>query len=427
MQVTREDKSKTNVDLKISVDQSTLQKHHRQTVQKLADSVKVPGFRAGKAPLDMIEKQLDQQRLQNEVIDAVIQETANKAVTDENLRFISQPNVNVDKYVPNQTLDFTLSLEVLPPIKLPDYKKIKKSKPQVAITPKDITQVLENLRERSAERKEVKRAAQNGDEIVINFNGFDQQDNPIAGGKGNNYPLKLGSDSFIPGFEAGLIGKKAGEHVTLNLTFPKSYNVESLSGKKARFEVDIDKVQEMALPKLDDKFAAKIGPFKSLDDLKKDIKDQLKTQKTDEAINKLKDEIVEEIVKKTDFELPQTLVNDQMNDIEQQMRQDMTYRGVTLREYLNQEGLTEEKWREEKLKPEAQRRVRVGVVIAEIANAEKVSVSDQELSVRTNIMKQQYPNPEMAGQLDQPAAQREIANRLVTEKTVDLLYNFATK
>lgn len=426
MQVTREDISDTKVKLTVEVGLEELTHAKQSELQDLAKGMKVTGFRKGKAPLTVVEKQVDQNQLQANVINHAINDAYGRALESEKLRTLGQPEVQIGKFVPYDSLEFTAEVEILPPVKLADYKKIKKQPEKVNVTAKDVDEVLSNLREKSAEKKAVKRAAKNGDEVIIDFEGIDTKGEKVAGANGKDYGLTLGSNSFIPGFEEGLVGLKAGEKKDLKLTFPTEYHAENLAGSKITFAVDVKEIKEVTLPKVDDKFAAKLGPFKTAEELKADIKGQLKQQKELEATNVVKDIIIEELVKKSKFTIPEVLVEDQENALQQDFVQNLMYRGMTKEEYLKQQGFKDEAdWIKQEIKPQAERRVSVGLVLAAVADAENLSVSDEELASETALRREQYS--QQAAQFDTPEMQRELASRLLTEKTINLLFGLATK
>lgn len=426
MQVTRKNISETKVKLTIVLGVEELVHAKTHELEEQAKKTKVSGFRQGKAPLTVVEKQLDQNQLQVSVINHAINDFYSKAVEDEKLRALNQPEVEVGKFVPYTELEFTAEFEVMPEIKLGDYTKIKKTKPKVTVTAKEVDEVLENLLKRSGIKKDSAKPAKNGDDVVIDFEGEDKDGKKVAGASGKDYPLSLGSKTFIPGFEEGLIGVKKGDKKKLPLTFPKDYHAENLAGSKITFSVTVKEVKSVTLPKLDDAFAATVGPFKTLAELKKDVKNQLTQQKETEATNKLKDEIVEELVKKSKLTLPEILVNDQVAMLEHDFNQNLTYRGITKQEYLKQEGFKDEdEWKEKELFPQAQRRVSVGMVLAETAEKEGLTVTEEELASRIELYKQQYQ--QSAAQFDQPEMKREVVSRILTEKTVDRLTEIALK
>lgn len=426
MQVTRKDISETQTKLTITLGVEELVHAKTHELQEQAKNMKVAGFRPGKAPLTVVEKQLDQNRFQADVINHAINDFYSQAIDEQKVRALEQPKIEIGKFVPFTELEFTAEVSIMPEIKLGDYTKIKKTLPKVSVSAKDVTEVLDNLRQRSAVKEDSDKAAKNGDDVVIDFEGKDAAGKTVAGASGQDYSLNLGSRTFIPGFEEGLVGVKAGDKKDLTLTFPKDYHAKNLAGTKITFSVTVKKVQAVSLPKLDDTFAASLGSFSTLEDLKKDIKKQLHEQKETEELNKLKDEIVEELVKKSKLELPEILVNDQLEMLEQDFNQNLIYRGITKSEYLKQEGFKDEAdWKEKELKNQAERRVSVGMVLAEVAEKEQLTVTEEELSSRIELYKQQYQ--QSAAQFDQPEMRREVTSRILTEKTVDRLTEIATK
>jgi trigger factor len=426
MQVTRKDISDTKVKLTITLGLEELVHAKQHELQEQAKSVKVAGFRKGKAPLTVVEKQLDENQLQVSVINHAINDFYGKAVEEQKLRTLNQPDVTIGKFVPFTELEFVAEVEIMPKVKLGDYKKIKKTVAKVTVTEKDVEDVLSNLRSQMAEKKDSEKPAKKGDDVIIDFTGTDNEGKAVSGASGTDYSLNLGSNSFIPGFEDGLIGVKKGDTKELKLSFPKDYHAQTLAGTAITFNVTVMNVKSVTLPEVNDEFAAKVGPFKTAKELNADIKKQLEEQKQQEALNKMKDELVEELVKKSEFKLPEVLVNDQIAMLEQDFSQNLVYRGMTKAEYLNQAGFKdEEEWKKNELQPQAERRVSVGMVLAEVAEQEAITVTNEEIAERTQLYKVQYQ--QNADQFDQPEMQREVASRLLTEKTVDRLVKIAIK
>lgn len=426
MNVKRTNISETELTLTILLDSKELEQVKKQAVAKLGAKMKVSGFRPGKVPAAVVEKQLDDNQLQVEVLQEAIELHYREAATKEDIRPLASPEINVKTFVPFTELNFEAKVEIMPEVKLGDYTKIKKTAPKVTVSEKEVTEVVDNLRTRVAKKEPVDRAAKNGDEVMLDFEGLDAKEKPVAGASGANYSLELGSKTFIPGFEEGLVGLKKGDKKDLKLSFPKDYHAKNLAGTKITFKVTVNSVNAVVLPKADDSFAATVGPFKTLADLKKDIKAQLTEQKTTEATSKIKDEIVEELVKKSKLALPKILISDQIESLAQDMRQNLTYRGITLPEYIEQEKFKDEDdWKEKVLKPQAERRVSVGMVLAEVADKEKLTVSEAELKERVALYQSQYQ--QQAGDFNTPEMQREVLSRMLTEKTVDFLYASATK
>lgn len=419
MKHTLKKSNESHVNLAVELDQADLKIAKAQAVKNLAPTVKAPGFRPGKVPADVAEKNLDPNALAQETAELAINTAINDVAMAEELRILDRPQIDMKEFVPEQSLKFTAEIDVLPDIKLGDYKKLKVKVDKAEVSDQDIDEVIERMRGGMGDKQTVDRAAQNGDEVTIDFVGK-KDGEAFDGGSAQDYQLVLGSNSFIPGFEEAIVGHKAGDKFDIPLTFPKDYHAANLKGAKVVFEINLKAINEIKLPEVNDDFAAKCGPFKTVDELKSDIKRELTSQKERQAEEKLKDDLIGELVKVSDIPVPDILISDQMKSLEQDARQNLMYRGQTLEQYIDAQGFKDEAdWKEKEVKPGAVRRVQAGLALSELSKLEKVDVSQAELEERLSEMKQQYPN--MAEQFDRPEARRDLANRVITEKTLDRL------
>jgi trigger factor len=426
VKVTKTDNSPSNVTLLLSADAADLAPIKRHVLSHFTDKVKIPGFRAGKAPIELVEKHANQQALLDEFMEHALNDLFRSAVESQAIRPIGQPDVKLKKFVPYTNLEFEATIDILPKVKLPDYTKIKLVKPKVEVTAKDINDVLESLKTRVADRAPVDRAAKISDEVTIDFAGKDSDGKAVAGADGKAYPLTIGSKAFIPGFEENLIGLKAGDKKEFNITFPKDYGVAALQSKKVSFTVDVKSVSEIKQPKLDDDFAKKVGPFKDLAELKADIKSQVKLEKEAQATQTFENDLIKKITEQSKVDVPNGLIEEQIDRMEEQERQNLTYRGITWQEHLEQEGITQEQHRDRQ-RDDALLRVKGGLVLAEIAEAEGIKVTGDEVDMRIQLLKNQYQDPKMQVEIDNPANRRDIESRLLTEKTVQKLVSYASK
>jgi len=426
MQVTTKKLSDTKVQLTITAEAAQLDKAKQQTLRKLARDMRLPGFRPGKAPLHLVEKNANPNILQSEVLERTMNDIYGDALDQEKIRPVAQPQVTVKKFVPFSELEIEAEVETIGDIKLVDYKKVKLEKGAVKVTAKDVDEVVGQLQTRGAERKPVERAAKSGDQVTINFKGVDAQSGePIGGAEGKDYPLVLGSDTFIPGFEANLIDMKAGEEKIFTLEFPADYSVKTLQKRKVEFTVTATKVDEVVQPKLDDDFASKVGPFKTLAELKEDIKRQLTGERQTQADRAFEEDVLNHVADKSTVSVPDILVEQEIARMEAEERQNLAYRGQTWQEHLEAEGVTEEEHREQK-REQATKRVKAGLVLAEIADREKVTVTPEELQMRLQLLRGQYADKSMQSELDKPENQRDIASRMLTEKTIEKLVGYAS-
>jgi trigger factor len=425
MQLSLTHNSDTQVTLTVIASETELQPLKDQILRRFQHDAKIPGFREGKAPLPLVEKSVAPAQLQTEFLEEAVNQMYIRAVNEKKLRPVANPEVTLKKFVPFTTLEFEAKVEIVGEIKLADYKKMKKTKPEVKVVAKDVNEVISALQKRAAEKKDIDRAAKADDQVWIDFKGVDAKGEPVKGADGKDYPLILGSNTFIPGFEDHVIGMKANDEKTFTLTFPKDYGVKALANKKVTFTVTATKVQEVIEPKVDDEFAAKVGPFKSAEELKDDVKKQLKLERQQEADRQFENELIQEITAKSKVAVPKVLVDEQIDRIEREERQNLVYRGQTWQEHLADEGVTEEQHREQK-RSAAEERVKAGLVLSEISELEKIDITPEELEVRIQLLKGQYQDKLMQTELDKPEARREIASRILTEKTINKLVAYVT-
>lgn len=422
MKTTVTHESDTRVKVVVAADHAELAAAEQVALKRLAKTVKVNGFRTGHVPLEIVKKHADPNALAQETLDAALNRAVAEAFLNNNLQVLARPEVEIKKYVPGELLEFTAEADVLPEVKLGDYKKLKAKKVAVNVDKKEIDEVIERIQKGLSEKKEVKRAAKIGDETVIDFVGK-KDGEAFQGGTGKDYPLVLGSNSFIPGFEDALVGLKAGDTKDVKLAFPKDYHAKDLAGQDVVFEVTVKKVNSVKLPALDDKFAAKAGPFTSMEDLRKDIKAEITAQAERRAKDDLKDELVKQLVAKSTVSVPSVLRDDQIRSLEQDLRQNLMYRGRTLEQYFEEKGYADrDAWVKAEANDAADARIKAGLVLAQLSKELKIEATADELAAHINAYKQQYANnPKMAKHFDKPEAQREVANRLITEKTIDKL------
>lgn len=428
MKTTIKNISETKVEITIVLDAEELAIAEQVATTKLARDVKVPGFRKGKTPVSVAAKNIDPNALQEQTMDNAISKSVAAAFLDSKIQALDRPAVAIKKYVPGEMMEFTAEAEILPSIKLGEYKKLKATPKKVTVSESEITDTIGRIQQSLAEKKDVKRAAKNGDETVIDFIGK-KDGKAFDGGTGNDYNLTLGSNQFIPGFEEGIVGHKPGDKFDLKLTFPSDYQSENLKGAKVTFTTTLKSVKEVAMPAIDDKLAAKAGPFKNIAELKSDIKRELTNQKVREANEKLKDDLVKQLVAISKVPIPEILITDQKKSIEQDFVNNLMYQGLSIDQYLENKGFkSKEEWLESEVRDVAIKRVQAGLVLAELSKVEKIEASTAELDARVETFKQQYANnTDALKQFEQPEVRQDIANRLLTEKTVDRLLELNSK
>lgn len=412
--------SDSRVELTVTLDAKDLKPAKEKASEKLAKELKVEGFRKGKVPAEVAKKFIPENDLNAETVDFAVRTTVIPAFKEVEKSPLVMPSVNVTKFVPDEVVEYTATADIIPEVKLGDYKKLGVKKPEVKVTEKEVSEILDNIATSFGEKKVVKRAAKMGDEVVMDFVGK-KDGKEFKGGSAKDYKLTLGSKTFIPGFEEGIVGHASGDKFDLPLTFPKDYGVKDLAGAKTVFEVLVKQVNEIVKPKIDDKLAEKCGPFKTVAELKADVKKNLKAQNEHKLDEKYKDDLVNTLVKKSKIPAPEILIDDQVRMIKDDMTRNAAAQGLSFEDFLDANGETLENWEKEARKI-AEQRVKASLALQNVALAEKITVSDDEVGAKIAELKDVYKkSPDALKQLKDPNVKMDIKNRLTIEKTLDYL------
>lgn len=407
-------------EITVTLDADDLKKAEKKALEKLAKEVKVEGFRKGKVPMEVAKKFIPENDLNAETIDFAVRSTVVEAFQKEEKSPLVLPNVNVTKYVPGEMAEYTATADIIPEVKIGDYKKLGVKKPEAKVAKKDIDGVLDNIATSFAEKKAVKKAAALGDEVIIDFVGK-KNGEAFKGGSAKDYKLVLGSQTFIPGFEDGIVGHEPGDKFDLNLTFPKDYGVKDLAGAKTVFEVLVKQVNEVKKPAIDDKLAKKCGPFKTLDELKKDIEKNLQAQNSHRTEEKYKDELIKALVAKSKVSAPEILIDDQMRMIRDDMTRNAQSQGMSFEDFLKANNETMANWEKEARKI-ATERVKASLVLQTLAVEQKITVSDDLVNAKLAELRDVYKkSPEALKNLKNPNVKMDIKNRMIIEATIDFL------
>ncbi|MBR3177053.1 trigger factor [Candidatus Saccharibacteria bacterium] len=419
-------KQKTSVAFDVTFESKDFEPARLKALARLARDVKIPGFRNGKAPANVVEQHVNPNDLAMQTLDVMVREAIPKIYGDAKLQPLSAPNVEIKKFVPGESAEVTVTSDIMPEVKLPDYKKLKAKYNEPKVEAKDVEDVLGRIAESMAETKAVKRAAKDGDEVVIDFTG--KKDGvAFDGGSAKDFKLKLGSGQFIPGFEDGVIGHEVGDKFNLDLTFPKDYPSKNLAGAATVFEVLLKQVNEISLPKIDDELAKKTGAFETLKELKDDIKKNLTAQGKQRADEAYKDDLLDELIKGAKTEAPEALVKEQADHIREDMLRNLKARGAKLEDYLKQVKQTEDEF-EKEVTAAATNRVLGHIVVAKLGEELNIKVTDAEVDKQIAEMQAVYQkSPEALKELQSPEAMASIRNRIRVNKTMDALVKLNRK
>lgn len=410
-------KKKTSVEFDVEFTSKDFEPARLKALARLARDVKIPGFRNGKAPANVVEQHVDPNQLAMQTLDVMVREAIPKIYKDADIQPISAPSVDIEKFVPGEMAQVKIKSDIMPEVKLPDYKKLKAKYEAPKVEAKDIDDVLGRIAESFAEAKAVKRAAKLDDEVIIDFVG--KKDGvAFEGGSAKDYKLKLGSKQFIPGFEEGVVGHEPGDKFEIKLKFPEDYHSTDLAGAETVFEVLLKQVNELTTPKIDDELAKKTGAFATLKELKEDIKKNLTAQAEQRADEAYKDALLDELVKTSKTDAPEALVEEQAQLIREDILRNLRARGSSLEAYLKHAKQKKEDW-EKDVKAAAENRVVGHIVIAKLAEELKIEISDKDVEKQVAELQTVYAkNPEMLADLQKPEAVASIKNRMRINQTM---------
>ena len=377
-----ENMEKNMAKLTIEVSAEELEKAIQGAYLKQRNKISVPGFRKGKVPRQMIEKMYGVGIFYEDAANALIPTAYGKAYDECELDIVSQPKVEVVQLEKGKPFIFTAEVAVKPEVTLGEYKGLSVDKVSNRVTAKEIDAKLEEEQKKNARTVVVEdRAVQDGDEVVLDFEGF-VDGVAFEGGKGENYPLTIGSGSFIPGFEEQLIGAEAEKEVEVNVTFPEEYHSEDLAGKAAVFKCTVHEIKAKELPELDDE-------FDTLDAYKADIKAKIKEQKIADGNRKKEDQAVEKAVAIATMEIPEAMIDTQVNQMAQDFAQRIQQQGLSMEQYFQFTGMTAESMMEE-LRPQAVKRIETRLVLEAIAKAENIEITDERIDEELAKMAEAY-------------------------------------
>ena len=380
---------KNMAKLTIEVSAEELEKALQAAYMKQRKNISIPGFRKGKVPRQMIEKMYGAGIFYEDAANALIPDAYAKAYDECELEIVSQPAIDVVQLEKGKDFIFTAEVAVKPEVTLGEYKGLKVDKYSNRVTAKEVEAKLEEERKKNARTVTVEdRAVQDGDEVVLDFEGF-VDGVAFAGGKGENYPLTIGSGSFIPGFEEQLIGVEAEKEVEVNVTFPAEYHAEDLAGKEAVFKCTVHEIKVKELPELDDDFAAEVSEFDTLDEYKEDIKAKIKEQKIADGKRKQEDQAVEQAVANATMEIPEAMIDTQVSQMMQDFTMRLQQQGLSMEQYAQFTGSTVEKFKED-LRPEAVKRIQTRLVLEAVAKAESIEITDEKLDEELAKMAESY-------------------------------------
>ena len=387
LQVEKMEKNMAKLTIEVSAED--LEKAMQNAYQKAKGRISIPGFRKGKAPRKMIEQMYGKGIFLEDAVNALIPEHYSKALSECELEIVSQPQIDVTQMEPGKALIFTAEVAVKPEVTLGEYKGVEVPKAEIEVTEEEIEAAIKREQEKNSRTITVEdRAAEEGDIVTIDFEGFVDGE-AFEGGKGEAYPLTLGSHTFIPGFEEQLVGAKTGDHVEVNVTFPEEYQAKELAGKAAVFQCDVKKIEAKELPELNDDFAKDVSEFDTLAEYKEDVKKNLTESKEKEALRAKEDAAIEKIIENAEMEIPEAMLDTQCRQMMDDFGRRMQSQGLSMEQYFQFTGQTAEKMMED-MKPQALKRIQTRLVLEKIVEVENIQPTEEEVNEEISKMAAMY-------------------------------------
>lgn len=427
MSVQVEKLEKNMAKLTVEVPAEDVEKAIQGAYQKTKKSINIPGFRKGKAPRQLIEKMYGKEVFYSDAVDAMLPKAYSDAVEECGEEIVSYPKIDVVQIESGKPFIFTAEVAVKPAVTLGEYKGIQVEKAPIEVTDEEIEAQVNKEREANSRTVTVEdRAVQKGDIATIDFEGF-VDGVAFDGGKGENYDLEIGSNTFIPGFEDQLVGAEIGKELDVNVTFPEEYGTKELAGKEAVFKCKVNGIKVKELPEADDEFAQEVSEFDTLDEYKADIKAKLLKDKEDEAKRAKEDAVIGKIVENATMDIPDAMVEYQTQQMLDDFGRRMQSQGLSLEQYFQFTGMTEADYKEQ-MKPRALQNIQSRLVLEAVAEAEKLEATEEDLEKEYAKMAEQYKLDvdkvkEIFGEYQKEELKKDIviqkAAELVTEAAVE--------
>ena len=421
MSVQVEKLEKNMAKLTVEVSAEDFKAAIKKAFNKNKNRFSIPGFRKGKAPQAMIEKMYGEGVFYEDAADEAINASYAEAMKESGLDIVSRPEVTIEKIGKDELFVYSALVAVKPEVTLGQYKGVEVEKADASVSAEDVEAELKKVQEQNARLLTVEdRGVEDGDQTVIDFEGF-VDGKGFEGGKAEDYPLTIGSHSFIDTFEEQLIGKKIGEECEVNVTFPTEYHAADLAGKPATFKVTVKEIKVKELPELNDEFASEVSEFDTLDEYKKDVEKKLAEKKEIEANSKNEDAVVAKVVENATMEIPDKMIDAQAENMVQDMARRMQSQGLSLDMYLKYTGMTVEQMKEQ-ARPDAEKRIRTRLVLEAVAKAENIQISDEKVDEEVAKMAEAYKmEVEKLKSYMSESDIKQMKEDLAVQQAVDLL------
>lgn len=425
MSVQVEKLEKNMAKLTIEVSAAEFEKALEDAFLKNKNKISVPGFRKGKVPRQMVEKMYGPEIFYEDAANALIPDAYSKALDECEEDIVSSPEIDVTQIEKGKSFIFTATVALKPEVKLGKYKGVKVEAAEVTVTDEEVDAKIEKERENNARTIEVTdRPVKDGDMTVLDFEGF-VDGVAFDGGKGENYPLTIGSGAFIPGFEEQLVGAEIGKEVEVNVTFPEDYQAEELKGKAAVFKCTIKEIKEKELPALDDEFASEVSEFDTLEEYKKDVKETLTIEKEKAAREAKEAAVIDAIIADSDMDIPEAMITTQQKQMIDEFAQRMQMQGLSMEQYFQFTGATLDKMMEQ-VKPQAETRIKSRLVLEAVAAKEGIEATEEDYEEEIKTMAEVYQmEPDKIKEMLPEKSVKGIKEDIAVKKAAEFVVNNA--
>ena len=425
MSVQVEKLEKNMAKLTIEVSAAEFEKALEDAFLKNKNKISVPGFRKGKVPRQMVEKMYGPEIFYEDAANALIPDAYSKALDECEEDIVSSPEIDVTQIEKGKSFIFTATVALKPEVKLGKYKGVKVEAAEVTVTDEEVDAKIEKERENNARTIEVTDSpVKDGDMTVLDFEGF-VDGVAFDGGKGENYPLTIGSGAFIPGFEEQLVGAEIGKEVEVNVTFPEDYQAEELKGKAAVFKCTIKEIKEKELPALDDEFASEVSEFDTLEEYKKDVKETLTIEKEKAARDAKEAAVIDAIIADSDMDIPEAMVTTQQKQMIDEFAQRMQMQGLSMEQYFQFTGATLDKMMEQ-VKPQAETRIKSRLVLEAVAAKEGIEATEEDYEEEIKTMAEVYQmEPDKIKEMLPEKSVKGIKEDIAVKKAAEFVVNNA--
>lgn len=430
MKATVEKLENSRVALEVEVDSSQVDEALDQAYRKVVREVSLPGFRKGRVPRPILERHYGPAVLHEDALEILFPKVYMEAVEKTEIKPIDEPDVEIIQFGAGQTFRFKAEVPVIPDVELGQYKGLSATRRIVRVTDEDVENQLRTYQEAEAQLVDAERdVVEQDDFVTIDFEGF-VDGKPFAGGAANDQQLQIGSGQFIPGFEDQLIGAKLNEETEIEVTFPEHYPQDDLAGQEATFKVTIKAIKVKETPELDDELAKSVSEHDTLEDLRKEVRERLEEEAKERAENNVRNDLLEQLVESSQVEIPQVLIERELERIDQEFRQNLMSQGIDPQLYFTSNNITPEELKEQ-FEPEAKMRVKTGLVLETLIKSEGITVSSEKIDEHIENMLKNMGEDEdaiqsMRSQFNRPEIRSNIEDSLQSAETIDYLIEHAT-